>query len=580
MPTNETLPRRAQRVLRSIRQSVPSGVYLGRTSAGEGPVEFIPIAEAQNDLGGPGSSSFNFYADNPLSGTAFDSTTTTWERYAQFRPVEPHPPKLERYCDEFATSRGNYTELTANGTVSATAFDASINITATSGFPFSLFTSPHRPDGPVMSMQLDVEAFSGGTYNIAVGGFVEDIDNFVIFECDHVGGDARIVQRTGGGAFTTLATLAAFPYTFPYTVTLSMVGSGVSLYIDRGSGPNHVASATQTALDPTNPEDIRYAFGVSLQTSGSLVRVTRAAGGTGGHISIRDINLVTYDTGAPIQVDNYYYFTASVSEPGGFGYWAMFRFNLTSYKVEQTGTLLFEVSGAVEARLPGHVVFDQTAKTWRIFVSGFGFRAAPGNPSAGVTMYTTDDWLLEGHYVLKNGTDLSLPLGAGGAAAYDPAVVRPAGSTEWKIGYAITESLTFSPENFYPAIATTEDFSSFTLVAADTGQSACEGTKWMQTGGSLRLFAATRTNVRVYDDGLNLQGTITGLDTSASPVSPLHFMPVPLRRNGETEWLGLQFNGQRFRNNALFTWGDIVVWRASTTQPGYEYPRQQFVPYR
>ena len=40
------LPRRAQRVLRSIRQAIPSGVVLGRRSAGEGPCEFIPLDEA------------------------------------------------------------------------------------------------------------------------------------------------------------------------------------------------------------------------------------------------------------------------------------------------------------------------------------------------------------------------------------------------------------------------------------------------------------------------------------------------------------------------------------------------------
>ena len=39
------LPSRAQRVLRSIRQAVPSGVVLGRRSSGSGPVEFISIED-------------------------------------------------------------------------------------------------------------------------------------------------------------------------------------------------------------------------------------------------------------------------------------------------------------------------------------------------------------------------------------------------------------------------------------------------------------------------------------------------------------------------------------------------------
>jgi len=39
------LPLRARRVLRSLRQAIPSSVVLGRRSSGEGPVEFIPLAE-------------------------------------------------------------------------------------------------------------------------------------------------------------------------------------------------------------------------------------------------------------------------------------------------------------------------------------------------------------------------------------------------------------------------------------------------------------------------------------------------------------------------------------------------------
>jgi len=41
-----TLPSRARRVLRSIRQAIPSGVVLGRRSSGVGPAEFIPLDEA------------------------------------------------------------------------------------------------------------------------------------------------------------------------------------------------------------------------------------------------------------------------------------------------------------------------------------------------------------------------------------------------------------------------------------------------------------------------------------------------------------------------------------------------------
>lgn len=40
-----TLPVRARRVVRSIRQSIPTNVVLGRRSAGDGPAEFIPLDE-------------------------------------------------------------------------------------------------------------------------------------------------------------------------------------------------------------------------------------------------------------------------------------------------------------------------------------------------------------------------------------------------------------------------------------------------------------------------------------------------------------------------------------------------------
>lgn len=44
------LPTRAQRLIRSLRQFIPSGVILGRTSSGVGPAEFIPVSEATNSL--------------------------------------------------------------------------------------------------------------------------------------------------------------------------------------------------------------------------------------------------------------------------------------------------------------------------------------------------------------------------------------------------------------------------------------------------------------------------------------------------------------------------------------------------
>jgi hypothetical protein len=40
-----TLPVRSRRALRSIKQSVPTGVVLGRRSVGDGPAEFIPLDE-------------------------------------------------------------------------------------------------------------------------------------------------------------------------------------------------------------------------------------------------------------------------------------------------------------------------------------------------------------------------------------------------------------------------------------------------------------------------------------------------------------------------------------------------------
>lgn len=44
------LPKRARRFIRTLRQAIPSGVVLGRTSKGDGPAEYIPLSEVQQDL--------------------------------------------------------------------------------------------------------------------------------------------------------------------------------------------------------------------------------------------------------------------------------------------------------------------------------------------------------------------------------------------------------------------------------------------------------------------------------------------------------------------------------------------------
>lgn len=404
------------------------------------------------------------------------------------------------------------------------------------------------------------------TYNNAQVGIYFSSGNRVHAEMDHTGNVITLRQRVASGSTTILASTSFTP-NGDYTVHFGYFGSRIEVRIDSGSGFVHVLSASTTSLtffsDPTGWYPM---IGISVASATNSVEFNWVKMGAYGYNGRRDIKLVTNRNGSPYDDGTYLHFTMSCStvraaDSTARSYTGIFRLDKSTYDIEQTGRVLFELSGNLRELVGCHLVKD--GSTWRFLTSGFG---GPGGVADGIRMFTTETSPLSGLVELDTFTALSLPLGDDGAAAYDPALYHD--GSVWRMAYAITDETDFSPESFYPAIATSNDLSSWTLVMADAAQTACEGVAWQKIGANVALWAPTRSGVRIYDRFGTFKDTIADFGSVSFPVSPPWVAPFPTDDGGDTEWRALRFNGTYADSGIAFSWGNVERWVASPVQSG------------
>lgn len=505
-----------------------------------------------------------------LSGGAFDPTTATWDNIAYTRfPTGPAlKPSITYLNEEFRNLPGVFSAFTSGtGTNSITLApegDAARIQRTNTNAGVILWSTPTALKSPIFRVETELKDWSVSTasYAIAIVGVASSINDFLVVEYDVVAGEIRLVERVGGGSFTTLASDSSFSQTGPLRIALEVNKAQVSLTVnDREILIDDHTHSTADILDmtPCIGQSVDGTNGVyfdfnSLRLSGPVAH------------GARDQNLVKFEDGSPVIVDGKYFVTMTLASPQTNSSWGVFSYDPYNNTFEQTACYAFDN----HARLPGELIYDRNAGLWRIFVSGFGH---PDGVAEGITMFTSDAYVLRGNHNFAGGTDLSLPLDTAGVAAYDPSILWD--GSQWWMGYVITDNTNFSPESFYPALATSADLSSWTLVDADTTQSACEGTKICYVSGEIKLFAATRTNVRQYSDDMTLDGTITGLTTTSSPVSPPHFLPIPVLGQGVTEWYAIMFNGTTYNSGEDFTWGTLEHYKATSTETGFEHPTRE-----
>jgi hypothetical protein len=248
-------------------------------------------------------------------------------------------------------------------------------------------------------------------------------------------------------------------------------------------------------------------------------------------------------------------------------YTGLFTLDTATYEIEQVGVILVDrVANAWVPDLNCHIVLDPDDNTAQVLTvtwyNGFG---------GSIQVQKTDlaDWsILSDPLTVLTPTTINLPGQLTGSyGAYDAMMAWD--GEKWLIAYSITQDTNFAGDPFYPALASTTDFSSFTLIGADTALAGqgYEGTKLYVVNDELYVTAggpvSGSRNARVYDDTFAYLGNLDATFVSGTTIPP-HAMPWAM---GDSFWL-ITFTDDLVAGTA-FTQGNFVLQQAQRySSPG------------
>lgn len=174
-------------------------------------------------------------------------------------------------------------------------------------------------------------------------------------------------------------------------------------------------------------------------------------------------------------------------------------------------------------------------------------------------LFTTGD-VLSGVNVVSM-TAITLPgQGGGTPGAYDAMMVWDSVGGKWIVTYTITDDTSFVGNPFYPAVATSTDMASFTLVAKDSSNPGYEGTKLCSLGGSYYITAGgpagDGNSAKLYSTSLSQLGLVNvGLSGGADT------QPHAMIFDYSGGMRMISFDNSRF-GSSPFTWGHLRTYAA------------------
>jgi hypothetical protein len=234
---------------------------------------------------------------------------------------------------------------------------------------------------------------------------------------------------------------------------------------------------------------------------------------------------------------------------------AVVEYDLTFDLIRQVGVIMESRNSGIFNDHAGQLL-QTSGGDWQLLNSTWG------NGFGGVIkvrrVLTSTD-ISEGSHVVSS-SDLAIPNVPGGTGgAYDPCAIKI--GSEWWVGYSVVDPTSFVGENFYPALAKTSDWSTWTAIGVDTSNTKNEGTRLLLTNSAdLWLITGGRGEQGIYDD------TMTLIDSSLT-------VDVALYNGTDTqpwvsiipwgdEWLALTFDNTKGTAGVAFTWGNLWLYRA------------------
>ncbi len=501
-----------------------------------------------------------------LGASSSNNATCTWtydnfKCYStQINPFEILPTNLISVTEPFNADTGQWTKLTPNtpatfSIVSGQGVFANPNASARSDF----YLEGADVAIPQVCVMIDVisQANNGGTptgFDDVQVGICKDTSNFIWARYDHVAGAVKV--RTGVAGTIVNHNLVNITVTFPFKLALTIVANRATIWVNTGNGwtaPTNYDFTTDINFKSVSMTGWKGAFAVETNNN-STWTVDNFYVGRFGTVGIRDQSIVTLEDGTPYTSGTDGYFTATCLDPNGVGYMGVFKYNLTSRMITQTGVIMTTRSSNTQNDLSGNIIKFNSNADCRLMISSWG-NGFGGTLQMLMGTATSTDLCVGTHTVAVSA--LTLPGHVGGGGEYDGFAVK-IGST-WYLAYTITTDTSFAGNTFYSAVASSTDLSTWSQVGSpDSGNQGFEGTKIHKTHNGYFVYSGGHTSVRCYDlTTFTFQGLLAITTTGGTDTFP-HPMIFP---NGNKQ-VFLSFDNVKF-NGVTFTWGNLRVYEAN-----------------
>lgn len=472
------------------------------------------------------------------AGSALELTPLqgTFSKVATIDLFEVCPPSLVEVTDDFTSD--NWTRTVGSGTPTFTVSGGQGTASLSSGSSFIVLQSTLGGSLtiPQFWAEIQIDQVGTGSTNERVGiGFTKDINNRITCEWERGTNQMFVSCRHNGGSTSVLSVASGVTISAGYKIGISMVSNMISVWTCAPGG----TWAVRGSRDVSGIRDFRLAtnyasFVPTLTFTGGSVstwKVSNFKTGRYGSLGLKDPMVIYRRDGTPlIDGDGRVLFSTTALHPNvgtstrGL-YTAIYAIDLDTYDWEQVGVVFFNR----ESKIINDINFTGVEKadgTYQVFSATWA-NPSGTNPTANAIKIQTggasaSDFV--GSHIL-NMSDVTLPIPSGGAGWYDPSVVWD--GARYLIAFAVTNSLTFSPEKFYPVLAESADLGTWTSLADDSAQSAYEGPFLYRANTSWYVLASRRGSPPVYDDAMSALGFMSAAldfdsDTIPHPILIAH----------------------------------------------------------
>lgn len=502
-----------------------------------------------------------------LGASASSTATATWTYdnfvcySTQVNPFELLPSNLISVTEPFNADTGQFTKLSPST-------PATFSIVSNQG----KFANPNNAirqdfylEGadvaiPQVCSQITFvsQTNDGGTPTSFDGvsvGICKDTSNFLWAHYDRIAAAVN-VRMAVAGTITNNSQVSVTTFTFPFKLALSIVANRATVWVNQGSSWQALTNYDFSAkinFKTASMTGWKGAFAVETNNNSDWV-VDDFFVGRFGTVGIRDQSLVTLEDGTPYTSGTDGYFTATCLDPNGVGYMGVFKYNLTSRLITQTGVIMSSRSSNVQNDLSGNIIKFNSNADSRLIISSWG-NGFGGTLQVLMGTATATDLCIGTHTVTVSA--FTLPGHVGGGGEYDAFAVK-IGST-WYLAYTITTDTSFAGNTFYSAVASSTDLSTWSQVGSpDSGNQGFEGTKIHKTHNGYFVYSGGHTSARCYDLlTFTFQGLLNIVTTGGTDTFP-HPMIFP---NGNKQ-VFLSFDNVKF-NGVTFTWGNLRIYEAN-----------------